>query len=211
VGLAMVMTMGCWFGVLLIQSILQYEKEKRKTTETENLPVVKSWLLQRIVICLLIGSLFFTAHTLWNIRQSNAGQTGFSSYKQSFLIKSGGETMSTWDDWEARIKYNVSGNITKWIPNVLLAIPYDNESEITSGQWLRGLLIILLFIAGLFYLKKNVFWLFLFYLGSSMTIVILFPEQYQGGRYLTPLIPFFIFLFFFDEAAWLNQRLPDGH
>jgi len=211
VGLAMALTAICWFGFLAVQNFIQYLKEKRKNAETNSLPVLKSFLLQRIMICLLVTVSFFTVYKLWNIRQVNSGMADGSSYKGVFLRKTGGETMKTLDDWKERLKYNISGNITKWLPNKLYGTPYDNDAKITGGQWTKGLLTLLIFTAGLFYLRKDTFWLLLFYLGSSMVIVVMFPEQYQDGRYLTPLMPFFIFLFFNGIAnivKWICRLLP---
>ena len=195
VGVSMVLALGAWFGILAIQSFLLYRKEKRKETETTELPVLKTWLLQRMIICVLIAASFLSAHTLWSIRQANMGRTG-SSYEGVFFSKTGGETMTTWNDWKTRIKHNIAGDITKWVPNVLFGTPYDNEAKATTAQWLKGILMCLVLLAGLFCLKKQSFWIIFLYVGFSMLILMLFPEQYQGNRYLAPLIPFFIFLFF---------------
>lgn len=195
VGASMVMTLGAWFGILAIQSFFLYRRTKSKEAETAELPNVKKWFLQRTVICVLIGGSFLTAHGVWSVRQTNAGRTG-SSYEGVFFSKTGGKKMETWNDWSTRIKYNISGDITKWVPNVLFGIPYDNKAQATTAQWITGSLTFLLLLIGLFYLKKQAFLIIFLYVGFSMIILLLFPEQYQGNRYLAPLIPFFIFLFF---------------
>jgi hypothetical protein len=194
-GIAMVLAVCLWFGLLAIQRLFLFIKEKRKNNGDADLSLSKRWLLQYIMICSLTGILFFASYTLWGIRQAKAGCLE-SSYKDVFLLKTDGTQMSTWDDWKTRIKYNVSGNITKWIPNILLTAPFDNETKATAGEWAKGLLIVLVFVTGLFYLRKQAFWIILFYVGISVAVLILYPEQYQGSRYLTPVIPFFIFLFF---------------
>ncbi len=194
-GISMILALGGWFGFLAIQSFLLYLRKRKEESGAADLPVLKAWFLQRLVICLLIGVSFFTAHTLWSIRQAETGRTG-SSYEGNFLLKTNGGKMTTWDDWKTRIKYNVSGNITKWVPNIIFDTPFDNDKKATSTQWLIGISMILVFIAGLFYLKKQAFLIVFLYVGISMIVLILYPEQYQGSRYLTPLIPFFIFLFF---------------
>jgi hypothetical protein len=154
-----------------------------------------------MIICLFIGGSFLTTHLLWSIRQNNAGQTG-SSYEGVFMEKTGGEKMTTWADWQTRIIYNVKGNLTNWIPNALFGLQSerndrnDKDVKITYTQWMRGIFMFIIFVLGLFCLKRKSFWLIFTYLSISMVVLFLFPEQYQGPRYLIPLIPFFLFLFF---------------
>ena len=112
--------------------------------------------------------------------------------------------METWDDWKTRIEYNISGNITKWVPFVLFGSQYNNDEKATSAQWFKGILMLLVLILGLFFLKQKAFWLIFFYLSIHMGVAILYPEQYAGARYLIPIIPFFIFLFFNGVANIVN-------
>ncbi|MDR1879030.1 MAG: hypothetical protein LBQ64_05635 [Bacteroidales bacterium] len=193
-GISLILTLGLWYGILTIQSFFHWLKEKKKTTDkiqstTQNL------LLQRIIICLLIGASFLTAHASWSVRQANAGQAG-SSYKAMFLMKQDGQTMSTYDDWKTRITTNVSENITRYVPETLFATRYNSDETKTTGDWIAGLLMIVVFIFGLFFLNKQTFWIIFLYVGATMLVLIFYPEQFQGSRYLTPIIPFFIFLFF---------------
>ncbi|MDR3094415.1 MAG: hypothetical protein LBU62_07250, partial [Bacteroidales bacterium] len=194
VGISMILALVFWFGLLAVQSFLIYRKEKNKT-ETADLQTSRSWLWQRMVICVLVVVSLLATHTLWGIRQKNAGRIG-SSYEGVFMSKTEGQKMTNWDDWKTRVKYNIKMNITVLIPAVLFGTQYDIKATVTKAQWLKGILMVIVFVLGLCYLKRKSFWLIFAYLAISMAVLMLFPEQYQGPRYLIPLIPFFIFLLF---------------
>jgi hypothetical protein len=149
-GMSMIFALIFWFGILTIQSIILYRKEKQKDIETFDLPIVRRWLQQRLIICLLIGFAFIVTYSLWNIRQRNAGLIESGYNQTSFFKKTGGEVMTTYEDWKTRIKYNITGNITKWVPNVLFTTEFNNDEKATPIQWLKGILMIIVFVAGLF-------------------------------------------------------------
>ncbi|MDR0830799.1 MAG: hypothetical protein LBN95_11930 [Prevotellaceae bacterium] len=194
-GISLILALGIWFGILALQTFLIFRKEKK--SEISNISITKKMLFQRVILCFLTAFALLTTHTLWNIRQANCGKTE-SDYKSDFLKKKGGngETMATWNDWKTRIEYNISGDITKWLPNVISGSPFNNGAKAVSGEWLRGILLLIVMIFGFCCLKRNAFWLIFSYLAIGMTVMIFYFEEYQGPRYLMPMIPFFIFLFF---------------
>lgn len=70
------------------------------------------------------------------------------------------------------------------------------------------MLIAFLIIFGLIKLPKGGLLLFL-YLGATMAVLLVWPEQYGGLRYFIAAIPFFIFLFFYGINAvilYLGKR-----
>lgn len=158
-------------------------------------------MIQQAAICVLIAASFLTAQRAWSARQTKAGVVE-SDYMKDFNKKLNGGKMETWTDWKTRLKINVSGNLARYIPTTLfftegkVNMGTTDDTKITSTEWITGVLALLVMIAGLLFLKKKAFWLIFFYLSIYMAVVILYPEQYQGSRYLIPAIPFFIFLFF---------------
>jgi len=220
IGISLILALAGWFGLLAIFSLFKYLRIKRSAEEnsfdTTELQNSRRWMIQQFAICLLIAASFITAQQLWNVRQVKAGQIE-STYKKDFYKKLNGQKMETWTDWETRLKINISCNIARYVPATLFLTDYKintgstNDTKITSTEWVRGILAFLVMIAGLLFLKKKAFWLIFFYMGIYMVVVILYPEQYQGARYLIPVIPFFLFLFFNGVAnitRLLCQLLP---
>ena len=109
-----------------------------------------------------------TSNTLWNIRQTNAGATESSSYEGVFMQKLNGEKMETLDDWKSRLKMNITCNIARYVPSTLffttdhVNVGLDEDIELTSTEWIRGISTILVMIAGLLFLKKRSFWIIFF-------------------------------------------------
>ena len=78
--------------------------------------------------------------------------------------------------------------------------PYNLNAKSSGGEIFRGMLIAFLIIFGLIKLPKGGLLLFL-YLGATMAVLLVWPEQYGGLRYFIAAIPFFIFLFFYGINA----------
>ena len=70
--------------------------------------------------------------------------------------------------------------------------PYNLNAKSSGGEIFRGMLIAFLIIFGLIKLPKGGLLLFL-YLGATMAVLLVWPEQYGGLRYFIAAIPFFIF------------------
>lgn len=86
--------------------------------------------------------------------------------------------------------------------------PYNLTAKSSGGEIFRGMLIAFLIIFGLIKLPKGGLLLFL-YLGATMAVLLVWPEQYGGLRYFIAAIPFFIFLFFYGINAvilYLGKR-----
>ena len=202
VGISLMLAMISWFGLLALFNFVKYLKTRKKEEEIENSAINKKWFFQHILICFLIAFALISVNTLWNVRQNNAGMTKSSSYEGVFMQKLNGKKMETLDDWKIRLKMNITCNIARYVPSTLffkedhVNVGLDDDVKLTSTEWIRGIAVFLVMIAGLLFLKKKSFWLILFYIGIYMITIFLFPEQYQGTRYLIPVIPFFIFLFF---------------
>ena len=116
--------------------------------------------------------------------------------------------MANWDDWKNRITDNFGSYLNKWLPNAILNTPYNLTAKSSGGEIFRGMLIAFLIIFGLIKLPKGGLLLFL-YLGATMAVLLVWPEQYGGLRYFIAAIPFFIFLFFYGINAvilYLGKR-----
>lgn len=95
---------------------------------------------------------------------------------------------------------NFGSYLNKWLPNAILNTPYNLNAKSSGGEIFRGMLIAFLIIFGLIKLPKGGLLLFL-YLGATMAVLLVWPEQYGGLRYFIAAIPFFIFLFFYGINA----------
>jgi hypothetical protein len=129
-------------------------------------------------------------------------------YIKDFMKKPNGQTMANWDDWKNRITDNFGSYLNKWLPNAILNTPYNLTAKSSGGEIFRGMLIAFLIIFGLIKLPKGGLLLFL-YLGATMAVLLVWPEQYGGLRYFIAAIPFFIFLFFYGINAvilYLGKR-----
>ena len=186
VGIALVFSIVFWMSVLCIQSFFLWIKNKK--TENSNLHL----LIQRGVLVLLILVTFFSTRTLWQIRQEKCGKVGLE-YMSDFTKKLDGKKMETFEDWKTRILSNTDNFITKLLPEAVYAKPYNRGEPSNTKSWLLGIFIAATMLVGALYLKEGTL-LLLFYVGGSLSALILFPEQYQGNRYTIAIIPFFIFL-----------------
>ena len=99
-------------------------------------------------------------------------------------------------DWFTRFGHNLERYITREIPsgNFDFLRVTNYKQPITAGEWIIGILIIVVMIYGLFRLKKY-FKLFLFYLIASFGILLLWPDVWVGTRFMLPLVPLLTFLF----------------
>jgi hypothetical protein len=192
VGASLVIAVILWTGILTIQSFFIWLKSRKKGEDTNLVKANRRWFLQKAIVCLIISLTFFGAKSLWDARNARAGKTEMA-YSGEFIKKKNGEKMKTVDDWTTRIKNNIENFTTKWIPAMMFDTKYDKDAKATSKEWIRGIAILVLMIFGLAGNKKGGL-LLTFYLGITMCVLLLFPEQFQGSRYCIAIIPFFIFL-----------------
>jgi hypothetical protein len=97
-------------------------------------------------------------------------------------------------DWFIRIGKNLIRYITKEIPHGTFPfINVDYNADITIGQWITGIVILLFIAYGLYKLPKQKI-LVLWYLLGTFGIVLLWPNVWFGPRYIIPVIPFLLLL-----------------
>ena len=183
-GTSIILAIIIYSGILLAKQLYIFLKKKNSPQ-----------LLYKygIVFVLLVVS-FWGTKTAWDIRNRNVGKIT-SDYIGDFKKKTNGQVMTTWEDWTTRIKNNFNSYLAIWIPNAVLNTNQLSHKAPTSGDIFRGTIVALLILWGLISLSQGALLLFL-YLGATVAVLLVWPEQYGGLRYFIAIIPFFIFLFF---------------
>lgn len=208
-GTSVILAIIFYFGILTVrQAVVCWRKkgkeEKRGATRV---------LAKYAAVFLLSALSFAGTKTAWDVRNRNVGLVQ-SDYIGDFKKKPNGQVMSTWEDWKGRIQRNYHTYLKGWIPKAVLNTEYTlNTQGFTQGEAVRGYLIALMIIAGLCGLKCSGLLLFL-YLGATMAVLLVWPEQYGGLRYFIAIIPLFIFLFLYGIqvsiltiARWTKIRI----
>lgn len=191
-GLSLILALAGWLGLFAIWSLIRWRKAVKKE-DTEHVLTYRSQLWKSAVLCVLTVVAVGTAKSAWDARNNKLGLTG-GNYESTFFKKTNNETMQGIDDWKARIKSNTTNFITQWIPQVTyMKDPVEKDHKTTTKEWIFGILLIAVMIGGCLYLNTGRI-LMLFYVGLTVGVLILYPEQFGGTRYIIPLIPIFIFL-----------------
>lgn len=192
-GVSIICALIGWCGILVIMSFVKWLKTRKASDnpKSEEVLIVKKQFLLRVVM--LCGMVIAVAVAIlsWEHRNQSINFTKGTAYASDFMKKPNGQTMQTFEDWSTRIKSNTASFITRWVPEDVYFKSYNKDEDITSGEWISGIVLLLLMIAGCCYLRTGRL-LVLFYLFISVCVLILYPEQYGGTRYLTPVTPFFI-------------------
>ena len=102
--------------------------------------------------------------------------------------------MVTFSDWTERIENNLVSYVGKWIPTAIISDDPGFDEKVTTSGLIEGICILIVVLIGLIALKKMQLLLFL-YIGITMAVLMIWPEQYAGHRYFIGVIPLFIFLF----------------
>ena len=196
-----------YYAIILLIDFFKWIKLKKQNSEEQNLPERKrGFLKQGLLLTLLILS-FLIPKFAWDARNNSINKTQ-DAYVDAFFMKPGGEKMTTFDDWKTRVTNNAVAYTTKWVPTAVFGTYPDANQKSTAGDWIKGILIIGLFIIALLRLSKGGLLLFL-YLGITMAVMLVWPEMYTSHRYITPIIPFLMFLFiygFYIVIQWLVSR-----
>ncbi|MDR1652905.1 MAG: hypothetical protein LBS01_04535, partial [Prevotellaceae bacterium] len=113
-------------------------------------------------------------------------------------------------DWQERLKNNTTAYITKYIPTSVFYVHNyaPTEKTATMGEWFKGLIFIALMLfaiaAALSSNRKKgdrkgrpYPLLIFFYVGITFCVLLLYTEVYTGHRYMTPIMPFLVFLFLY--------------
>ena len=208
-GLTMILSIIAYFGVLATQKLILFLKNRKKEQE-----VVKQnkrlFFKYSLVFLLTIVSLL-VPKTIWDIRDNKVGKKS-DDYTSTYTAKKNGGKMETMADWKERIQNNGSNYIAKYIPSSVLLYKIDADyypSETgkypSTMEWIVGILFLLLLLYGVAKSQNGL--LLFFYVGLTLFVLLGWQEQYGGYRYMTPIIPFLIFLFFNGIANFVTLIL----
>ena len=198
-GLSLILALIAWTGLLALSELIRWRKAAKNQEETEII-TCKHRLLTAALLCLMTVLAVGVAKLSWDARNRNLNLKT-DDYASNFMKKTNNEQMEGFADWKIRITSNTSNFITRWIPEATyMKEPVYGDKGITGKEWCLGLLLMALMIAGCLYLNVGRL-LMLFYVGLTVGVLLLYPEQYGGTRYITPIIPFFIFLTLSGLAA----------
>lgn len=195
-GMSFILALIVYAGILLVQKIVSYLKKKSVS--------LKDLCRYGIFFSVLAISFLVTRHC-WNVRNENIGKVQ-SDYIADFKKKPGGQVMSTWPDWAERIGNNYNAYLNDYFPTAVFAKDYRTGEQ---GGTFRGYALAFCFVLGLLGLRKGGLLMFL-YLGATVAVLLVWPEQYSGLRYFIALIPLLIFLFYHGirtGLVWILSRL----
>ena len=190
-GLSLIISVLLWSLYNVFYGFIGWMKSrsnKEKTDQSER----RGYFIRSSIVFLLLLTTFGITKFAWDNRNEKIGKTE-SDYVGDFYMKADGQKMASVDDWVTRAKNNVGSYVTKYLPNSIYMVSFDKNKPIKSSDWIKGISIIALMLVGLFRTKKGGL-LFFLYIGVTMGVLLIWPEQYSGERYYTCIIPFYIFL-----------------
>lgn len=193
IGVSVILAILGWYGIMSIVALVKWRKSV-KTEETEQVVSWKRMFISRIVVMGVVLLGFGTAVLAWQARNESIGFTGGTSYTKDFAKKPNGEVMTTKEDWINRIKSNTPNFLMRWLEEDTYFHTYDKDQPVSGKEWVQGSLFCILLILGMLYVSYGQL-MFLFYIGLTVAVLILYPEQYGGTRYLHPVVPLLIFFF----------------
>ncbi len=199
-GLSLILAVLVYFGIKSIRQAYGFFKTKAPDKRT----VALKYLL--ITGCLVVA--FFVPKVAWDMRNNDIGKNK-SDYVGDFQKKLNGQVMSGFTDWKDRVTNNTVTYVTKWIPSAVFSTA--DSAQNSPGPkglagWLKGISIIFLLLLALYKLPQGDLLLFL-YAGITMGVLLIWPEQYGGQRYMLPVIPFLIFLTIYGGVVLLRLLL----
>jgi hypothetical protein len=202
-GVSLILAVAFYYGIILISYLAKTIKSRKNI---EVFATNKNITIRYAILCCIVLLSFFSAKWSWDARNIECfGKTG-TSYVNDFMKKEGGGKMETLADWQERLKNNATSYIAKYIPASVFYVhnyaPTDKKAS--DGEWFKGFVFIMLMLFAL-YKSGTKGLLLLFYIGITFGVLLFYTEVYTGHRYMTPIMPFLIFLFIYGcyEAAKL--------
>lgn len=190
-GLALILALLAWVGCWTINAWWRLYKSK-KDNDTEETKIQRKHLWSRAILVMVIALSFVSSKTMWDHRNKQCGISG-KDYENTFFVKANNGKMEGTADWKERIKSNTSHFITRWLPQATCAAPFvDDDAEFTRQEWIGGsILAFFLLLGGVFGFGS---FLMLMYAGITIGVLTLYPEWYNGVRYIIPIVPALIYL-----------------
>ncbi|MCQ4875404.1 hypothetical protein [Butyricimonas paravirosa] len=208
-GTSIILAVIIYFGIICIKKSITFFKSKRTHADLSQQIKNKQALFSHLIILGIVIVSFAGAKTAWDMRNKSIGVTG-SDYLKDFKKKPKGETMTTFSDWTERVENNLTSYVGKWIPSAIVSDNPELEQSVTRSGIIQGICILAIVLLGLITLKKLQLLLFL-YIGITMAVLMVWPEQYGGHRYFIGIIPLFIFLFLngcLELINFITKKMP---
>jgi hypothetical protein len=203
-GQSLLLAVVLYYGIMTCRQWLSFRKaRKQERRDTDEYKAKKTVLWKYALVLGAVVVSYAVPKALWDIRNQRLGKSE-NEYVGTFYMNPGGQTISTLSGWRTRITNNAVSYTTKYIPSALFGHSVDANEKATLKEWLVGAgCLLLLLLLGLYRLPKGALLLFL-YGGITMGVLLLYPEQYAGHRYMTPVIPLLLFLFIYGASALLH-------
>jgi hypothetical protein len=151
--------------------------------------IEKKWLH------LITGTIAYALLLLpWQIR--NAGMPE-SAYSQALKLKNyynPSEGLMEFSDWIHRFLTNLERYMKFEIPSAMFGYEADYKPE--SGSIMAGVLIAVIVVFGIIKLKKYR-WAVGGYIFATFGILFLWPEIWNGVRFVLAIVPLLVFLFYY--------------
>lgn len=154
---------------------------------------------------------FVLAYLPWQIRSSSLG--GSSYVKQLLKVNPYQEDSRKMElgDWGTRIKNNAVRYVSKEIPSLLFPVKPTTYNDPATGdpvpasglQWFLGIMTIVFSVVGVWKLSQ-LRWLLLSFFGANFIIFMLWPDVWFGIRFILPLAPLLLIVFFVGIKSLLE-------
>jgi len=196
-GMTIILAVISYFAILMVQKLIILVKNRK---EQELLKQNKLSFFKYGLVFLITIVSFLAPKMAWDIRNDMIGKEK-DPYASTYLGKKEGGKMETMEDWKVRLINNGSNYIGKYIPSSVLQYkvkadyyPVESGDYPSTKEWILGISFLILL---LFSVVKSQNGLILFlYVGITLLVLLGWQEQYGGYRYMIPIIPFLVFLFF---------------
>lgn len=129
----------------------------------------------------------------WQIRNSGLPETAYAKALKLKNYYNPDEGLMQMSDWIHRFFVNLERYMTHEIPSAMFGYQADYQA---SGSWAAGIFIAIIVIFGFIKLKKYR-WAVGGYIVATFGILFLWPEIWNGIRFVLALVPLLIFLFYY--------------
>ncbi|MCL1968991.1 MAG: hypothetical protein FWF65_05440, partial [Bacteroidetes bacterium] len=196
-GLTLMLALIAYFGVFTMQKFILLLKNRK---QPELLKQSKLLFYKYGLVLLIAIISLLVPKTTWDMRNKMIGKTK-NDYASEFFSKKNNGKMETLADWKVRIKNNGSNYIAKYIPSAVLQYkieadfyPEESGKWPSTKEWILGIFFLIFLLFSVIKSKDGL--LLFFYVGITLLVLLGWQEQYSGHRYMIPITPFLIFLFF---------------
>ena len=149
----------------------------------------KKWL--HIVF---MGVIFFLGILPWQIRAAKLG--GDSHVRDMQMInplRPEEGVVQGFGGWVDRFWHNTERYITREIPSGVLSTNIDDYTlPVSSGEWMAGLLLLVVTAFGWYHLRQFRL-LIAGYAAATFALLLIYPEVWTGNRLMLHLVPFLVF------------------